>query len=173
MSSRRILKAASAIRQVVSSAILTELRDPRVKNVTVTFVEVSPDMQSAKVLVSVMGNETQQQLALRGLQNAAGFLQHKIATGIDTRYTPRLRFELDQGVKKSIEVARILNELRAESSPTSESETAEHEAIEFDDDVEDFADEADGDDADGEEIDESEDGSDDSEPEPKSQEVSA
>lgn len=111
MSSRRLLKAAEAIREVVSMAILAEIRDPRVRDVTVTHVEVSPDMRHAKVHVSVMGNEQQQNLSLRGLQSSAGFLQSKIAERIDTRYTPRLMFVLDQGVKKSIEIARILKEV--------------------------------------------------------------
>ena len=114
MASRRILKAAEAIREVVSMAILTELRDPRVQQVTVTGVEVAPDMRSAKVLVSVMGDDNKQQLCLRGLASSAGFLQSKIAKRIDTRYTPRLTFELDQGVKKSIEVGRILHDLALE-----------------------------------------------------------
>mgnify|MGYP000968537786 FL=1 len=92
-------------------AILTELRDPRIADVTVTLVEVSPDMRHAKIHVSVMGDEAKQKLTLRGLQNAAGFLQQKIARRIDTRYTPRVRFVLDQGVKRSIEVCRILNEV--------------------------------------------------------------
>ena len=92
-------------------AILTELRDPRISDVTVTFVEVSADMRHAKVHVSVMGDEPKQKLALKGLQNSAGFLQQKIARRIDTRYTPRLRFMLDQGVKRSIEVSRILDEV--------------------------------------------------------------
>lgn len=111
MNSRRLLKAAAAIREVVSMAILTELRDPRVSDVTVTGVEVAPDMRSAKVHVSIMGDEKKQQLGLRGLQNAAGFLQQRIAQQIDTRYTPRLQFVLDLGVKKSLAVARILQEV--------------------------------------------------------------
>ena len=92
-------------------AILAEIKDPRVQGVTVTHVEMSGDLRYAKVHVSVMGTETQQNLSLRGLQNAAGFLQSKIAERIETRYTPRLEFHLDQGVKKSIEVARILREV--------------------------------------------------------------
>jgi ribosome-binding factor A len=111
MTLRRVLKAAEAIREVVSMAILTELRDPRISDVTVTLVEVSPDMRHAKVHVSIMGDEAKQRLSLRGLQNAAGFLQQKIAHRIDTRYTPRLSFVLDQGVKRSIEVSRILDEV--------------------------------------------------------------
>ena len=111
MTSRRALKAAEAVREVVSMAILAELNDPRICDVTVTHVEVSGDMRHAKVHVSVMGDETRQKLSLRGLQSAAGFLQSKVAKRIETRYTPRIEFVLDQGVKKSIEVARILHEV--------------------------------------------------------------
>jgi len=108
-------------------AIVAELRDPRVRDVTVTHVEVSPDMRHARVRVSIMGDEARQKLGLRGLQSAAGFLQSKIAEQIDTRYTPRLLFVLDQGIKKSIELARILKEVLPEST----AETADEEADSF------------------------------------------
>ena len=119
--SRRLLKAAEAIREVVSMAILTELRDPRVKNVTVVSVDMAPDMKSAKVNISIMGTEKQQALSLSGLQNAAGFLQSKIADRIETRYTPRLTFVIDKGVKNSLEVLRILNEVLPPPKPTDDA----------------------------------------------------
>jgi ribosome-binding factor A len=125
MTSRRVLKVAEAIRQVVSMAIVTELRDPRIENVTVTYVEVSSDLRNAKVHVSVMGDQTRQELALKGLRNAAGFLQQKVGRRVDTRYTPRLRFELDQGVKRSIEVARILDELLPENEAATDDTAAQ------------------------------------------------
>jgi len=115
--SRRAQKLAEIVREVVAVAILRELKDPRIRNVTVTYVEVSGDLRLAKVHVSVMGNETQQQLTLRGLQNAAGFLQSKIRERADTRYIPKLTFLLDQGVKKSIAVAQILKQVLP--SPTT------------------------------------------------------
>lgn len=124
--SRRLLKAAEAIREVVSMAILTELRDPRVKNVTVVSVDMAPDMKSAKVNVSIMGSEKEQALALSGLQHAAGFLQSKIADRIETRYTPRLSFVIDKGVKNSLEVMRILKEVL----PKTEEPLVDKEASE-------------------------------------------
>lgn len=99
-------------------AILTEVRDPRVEDVTVTYVEVSPDMRQAKVHVSVMGDEAKGKLCLRGLQSSAGFLQTKLSDRIDTRYTPQLKFELDQGVKNSIEMSKLLNEVLDDPTPT-------------------------------------------------------
>ena len=111
MSTRRLLKAAEAVREVVSMAILTQVRDPRVQDVTVTSVDVARDMRSAQVAVSIMGSPGERELALRGLSNSAGFLQAKIAERIDTRYIPKLRFEMDQGVKHSLEIARVLDEV--------------------------------------------------------------
>jgi len=127
MSSRRALKAAEAIREVVSMAILVDIKDPRVQDVTVTRVEMASDMRSAKIYVSVMGDEKKQTLSLRGLESSAGFLQSKVAKRIDTRYTPRLSFVVDQGVKKSLEVLRILKEVLPKE-PASDDSAAEAES---------------------------------------------
>ena len=130
MSSRRLLKAGEAIREVVASSILTELRDPRIRDVTVVGVKVSPDMREAKVSVSVMGDEAQQQLSLRGLQNAAGFLQSKIASRIDTRHTPRLQFVIDKGVQHSLLVGEILEKIKQEKASDSKEDADGAGAIE-------------------------------------------
>jgi ribosome-binding factor A len=138
VSSRRLLKAGQAIREVVSMAILTELRDPRVQNVTVLGVEMMPDMREAKVIVSIMGSPAQQQTALRGLQNSAGFLQSKIADRIESRYTPRLTFVKDDGVKKSMAVSEILEQLAAERAANEKAkETSSAEDSNPDDHAED------------------------------------
>lgn len=125
MSSRRVLKAAQAIREVVSMAIIAELKDPRIKDVTVTLVEVSPDMRQAKVNVSVMGDETKQNLCLKGLQSSAGYLQQKVGKRIDTRYTPRIEFVLDQGIKHALMVTRILEDVLPKEDKESSGEDAE------------------------------------------------
>lgn len=117
MNSRRVQKAAEAIREVVSMAILTDLKDPRIQGVTVTYVEVSPDMRTAKVHVSIMGDDAAQKLCLHGLRSSSGFLQQKISRRIDTRYTPRIRFELDMGVKKSIAIAKMLDDVLPTDPP--------------------------------------------------------
>tara|TARA_Y100001960_G_C14181016_1_gene590254 strand:+ start:91 stop:510 length:420 start_codon:yes stop_codon:yes gene_type:complete len=120
MSSRRVLRAAEAIREVVSTAILLELQDPRVQDVTVTYVEVAGDMRTAKVHVSVMGDEKKQELTLHGLRSAAGYLQQKIGDRIDTRYIPRLKFVLDKGVKHSLKISRILQDVLPSEAKTAE-----------------------------------------------------
>jgi len=116
MASRRSLKLAQAVREVVGMSILADIKDPRVSDVTVTRVEVSGDLRQGKVYVSVMGDETKQNLCLKGLQSAAGFFQSKLNNRIETRYTPKLEFVLDQGVKNSLEVARILQDVLPENA---------------------------------------------------------
>ncbi|MCH7686877.1 MAG: 30S ribosome-binding factor RbfA [Planctomycetes bacterium] len=120
MVSRRSAKLAQAILEQVSSTILFGLKDPRVKNVTVIGVEASPDMRSAKVYISVMGNEKAQKLCLQGLNSARGFLQKKVADRLQTRYTPILKFILDPGVKQSIEASRLIREALADSEAEQE-----------------------------------------------------
>ena len=96
--------------ETVSTTILFGLKDPRVKNVTVISVEVSSDVRSAKVYVSVLGDEQAQSLCMHGLQSARGFIQSKIGDRLETRYTPILTFVLDPGVKHSIETSKAIRE---------------------------------------------------------------
>ena len=121
MSSRRTARVASVIREVVSTTILLELRDPRIKNVTVLGAEVSPDLRYAKVRISVMGTEKEAALTLHGLNSARGYIQSKVADRVKTRYTPELRFQIDSGVQKSAEASKILREvLPAEDEESDE-----------------------------------------------------
>ena len=113
MKKHRLERVAEVVREVAASTILFDLRDPRVKMVTVTRAEVSGDLQHAKVYVSVMGSEREQQLTLHGLQHAAGFVQAKLADRLQTRFTPVITFVLDKGVKNAIEVARLIRESQA------------------------------------------------------------
>jgi ribosome-binding factor A len=134
MSSRRVARLAEAIRETVSSAVLFSLRDPRIKNVTVIRAEVTPDLRNAKVYVSVMGSERDKALSLQGLDSSRGFLQAKIADRIQTRYTPVLKFVLDEKATDQVsEAARILDELAAERGARNTSdEPDEPEAVDSD-----------------------------------------
>jgi len=124
MKTHRLARVAEAIREVASETILFELRDPRVKGVTVTRAEVSGDLQHAKVFVSIMGSPSEQNLCMHGLRHSAGFLQAKLAKRLQTRFTPVIEFVLDEGVKKSIEMTRLINEALAQSSPKEEQDAA-------------------------------------------------
>ena len=118
----RMARVAEAIREVASETILYEMHDPRVKSVTVTRAEVSGDLQHAKVYVSIMGTDKEQALTLRGLRHASGFVQAKLARRLQTRFTPVVTFVLDQGVKHSIEITRLINEALAQGTPPAPPE---------------------------------------------------
>src|SRR5258708_4038566 len=104
MKAHRVERVAEMIREVASQTILFDLRDPLVRNakVTVTRVEVSGDLQHAKVYVSIMGSAQEQEQTLQGLRRSAGFVQSKLGDRLKTRFTPIVTFVLDQGVKNSI-----------------------------------------------------------------------
>jgi len=129
MKSHRLARVSEVVREVAASTILFELKDPRVKNVTVTRAEVSADLQHAKVYVSIMGTEREQHLTMHGLKSAAGFVQTKLAKQLTTRFVPHVTFVLDEGVKKSIEISRLLHEAEVQSLADAEAR-AQREATE-------------------------------------------
>jgi ribosome-binding factor A len=136
MPSHRSLRVAEAIREVVSSAILFEVADPRVHSITVLRVEVSGDLRNATVSVSVMGTEAEQTRAMQGLRSAAGFLQSRVAARLQTRFTPILTFKRDDSVKRSIEISRLIDDaLAADRHPESGGDTPETTAPTPDDEA--------------------------------------
>jgi ribosome-binding factor A len=125
MKQHRIARVSEAIREVAAETILFELRDPRIKNVTVTRAEVSGDLQKAKIYVSVMGTQKEQDLCMHGLKHSAGYVQSKVASRLKTRFTPTINFIRDDGVKKSVEMSRLINEALAQSRPAAQPTSTE------------------------------------------------
>lgn len=110
MKSFRPARIAEVIREVAAETILFRLQDPRVRNVTVTRVEVPGDLLTAKVYVSIMGSDQEARQSLEGLTSSAGFIQRQLADRLKLRYTPTLSFHLDKGVKNIQEVTRLLQQ---------------------------------------------------------------
>jgi ribosome-binding factor A len=133
MPTHRSLRMAEAIREVVATTILFDVADPRVRSVTVLRVEVSADLRSATVFVSIMGTEAERTQAFRGLVHATGFLQARVAARLQTRFTPVLTFKHDDSVKKSVELGRVIEQAiasdqRPETSPVGADAMAPAEA---------------------------------------------
>jgi ribosome-binding factor A len=99
-----------AIREVLGEAITTELKDPRIGFVTVTEVDTSPDLRSARVHVSVLGSEAEREQTLDGLKSSHGFLQGKIASAMRMKRTPTLTFHYDESVDRGDRISRLLDE---------------------------------------------------------------
>lgn len=128
MKSFRPERVAQVIREVVSEAIASKLNDPRIEPLSsVTRVEVSGDLEHAKVWVSVMGAAAAGRRTLAGLQAAAGYVQRLVAAELSLRVTPHLSFHLDESLKKAAETIRLIDESMAEirrREAAAESEAA-------------------------------------------------
>jgi ribosome-binding factor A len=98
------------VREVVSEAVV-ELKDPRLGFVTVTGVETSPDLRTARVYVSVLGSERRRQDSLAALSSAHGLLQARIARELHMKRTPQLAFEYDPTVERGVRMSHLIDEL--------------------------------------------------------------
>lgn len=108
--SGRMRRVNEVIREVVSAAISTDLKDPRIGFVTVTSVETTRDLSSARVYVSVLGDETQREETLAGLASAHGVLQARIGRELSMKRTPTLSFHYDGTIDTGMRVSELLDE---------------------------------------------------------------
>jgi ribosome-binding factor A len=116
--SRRTDRLSDLLRAELSDLILRETKDPRIKLVSLTGVDVTSDLRRAVVRVSVLGEESQREEAVEALRHARGFLRTELAHRLRTRVTPELVFELDRGAEHSQKISDLLESLhgRDESS---------------------------------------------------------
>ncbi|HAH21112.1 MAG: ribosome-binding factor A [Omnitrophica WOR_2 bacterium GWF2_43_52] len=119
----RIEKVAQEIKREVGSILQTELSDPRLGFVTVMRVEVTRDLQLAKIYISIMGTDLQKRKAQDALESAKGLIRHLIGQKLKLRLTPEIIFKLDNSVEYSIDIAskieRIKDELKQSSRGNS------------------------------------------------------
>lgn len=113
----RMERMASVIRQVVSDCIANRLSDPRLARfITVTRVELTPDLSHANVYLSIMGTEIQAQTSMKGMASARGLIQTQLARELDVRQCPALQFHLDRGLKIGAAILEKMDHLRKESA---------------------------------------------------------
>ena len=114
MISRRRERVQSFLREEVSQIVIRELVDPRMGFVTVTRVEVTPDLREAIVFVSVIGDETEVRKTFAGLEHSAPYVQRRIARDIELKNTPKIRFVVDESIKKSARISELLKKISEE-----------------------------------------------------------
>jgi ribosome-binding factor A len=108
--SDRMRRVNAAVREVLSESV-GELKDPRIGFVTVTGVETSRDLRTARVFVSVLGSERKRENTLAGLEAAHGVLQGRIARELRMKWTPQLTFEYDDSVERGVRISQLIDEL--------------------------------------------------------------
>ena len=113
MTSRRNVRLAEEIREEVARIISADVKDPRLGFVTVTRVELTADLRTARVLVGILGEAKERARSLGILRRAAGFVRRELGRRLSVRHTPEVLFQLDTGLDASDRVARLLDETAA------------------------------------------------------------
>jgi ribosome-binding factor A len=112
--SRRTDRVSDVLRAELSDLLLREVKDPRVRLVSITQVDLSPDLKRAVIKVSVLGDEEEKRLeTVEALRHARGFLRTELSHRLRLRVTPELVFELDRGAEHSRKISDLLESLNA------------------------------------------------------------
>jgi ribosome-binding factor A len=123
--SRRAERVAEGIREEVARFLSTDAKDPRIQGlVTVTAVDVTPDLRSAKVFVSVMGSEEEKRSTLEGLDSLAGYLRGTLTRTLRLRFAPELVFRVDPSVERAARIETLLARIKDGTLPPDEDPVA-------------------------------------------------
>jgi ribosome-binding factor A len=110
-------RVKQAIKREVSSIIINELRDPRMGFVTITTVDLSPDMRYAKVLYSVMGNSEEHKKTKGALTSALGLIRTMVAERVKLRYAPEISFQEDLSTEYSVHMQEVFDKIKKLDGP--------------------------------------------------------
>jgi ribosome-binding factor A len=113
MQGKRLDRVNQLIREEISMLLQRELKDPRLGFVTVTQVETSPDLRTAKVFVSVLGDEAKWTASLKALASARGFVRNWLRQHLDLRQIPELDFRADRSMEHAARIQELLRQLGA------------------------------------------------------------
>lgn len=112
--SHRSNRVGEQMKKELSDIIGRKIKDPRIGFVTVTDVEVSGDLQQAKVYITVLGDEEQRENTLKGLAKAKGFIRSEIGQRVRLRKTPELIFEFDESIDYGNRIESLLKKIQDE-----------------------------------------------------------
>jgi ribosome-binding factor A len=115
MSKNRVARLNSLLKEVLSEVIHREVKNPHVNRlVSVTSVDISSDLQHAKVYISAIGTDREKESTIKALQSAAGFIAISASKKVVMRYFPALLFKLDDSVDKQLRIDSLLNKIHEE-----------------------------------------------------------
>lgn len=126
---RRVARVAELIKREVSQMLLTDIKDDRVQvgMVSVTDVEVSGDLQHAKIFVSIYGSDDARVSTMEGLRSATGFVRSELGQRVRLRRTPEVIFLEDRSIERGTRILSLLNRLSEERKADEAGETAAEE----------------------------------------------
>jgi ribosome-binding factor A len=110
--SRRTERVQSLIRHELGEILQQQIKDPRIEGlVSITTVEVTPDLRRARIFLSVFGTKENEDVAMKALESAKPFLRHELGSRMGLRYAPQLDMRLDHSMAYADEVSRLLKNL--------------------------------------------------------------
>lgn len=127
---RRQKRISELLKEEIGTLLLRKARDPRLDDVTVTHVEISPDLNHARVFISLIGSTQEKNDALEALDHASGYLRHKISERLELRRVPQLNFRFDESIERGQRVLDLLHQIEEESETNLDEEETPSEAEE-------------------------------------------
>ncbi len=110
MATHRMESVARELQEEISRIIQRDIDDPLIGFVTITDVEITPDLKHARAYFSVLGDEEQKRESSKGVRRAAKYIRGLIAERMDLRYTPTLTFMLDETAEKAQRIEQLLRQ---------------------------------------------------------------
>ena len=126
MATRRQKQVAELLHQEISQLIQYRTQDPRLGFVTVTDVEISPDLRQARVYVTVLGDDVDAQSTLEGLASASGYFRRELGQSLALRYVPQLSFQIDTSLEYGMHIDEILDSIKEEQNQQDEGNRADN-----------------------------------------------
>jgi len=117
----RVDKVAEAVRQEVSIIIHDKLKDPRLGFVTITRVEMAPDLRLARVFFSVLGKDEEHKKTKQALDSSLGFIRKLVSERINLKFAPEILFKEDRSTEYSVRIEEVLNEIKEINEPKKSS----------------------------------------------------
>jgi ribosome-binding factor A len=128
MSGHRAVQVGAQVREEIMQIIRRDLKDPRIGFVSITEVRMSPDLRSARVRVSVLGDDEEARASLAGLRSASGLIRHQLGRRLENlKFSPDLRFELDPSIEYSVRISKTLREVLPQGEPSEDPGHEERE----------------------------------------------
>ncbi|HHU71228.1 MAG TPA: 30S ribosome-binding factor RbfA [Clostridiales bacterium] len=124
------------VQRALSILINRELKDPRINPMTtIVATEVAPDLKTAKIFISVLGDEESKESTLKGLKSAASFLRGQLARELNLRHTPELTFILDKSIEYGVNMSKLIDEVNKNNKVSEEDETEDNFSDGYDGDI--------------------------------------
>ena len=121
MAGHRTDQVGAQVQQEIMEIIRRDLKDPRIGFVSITGVRMSPDLRTARVRVSVLGDDDEQRRTLAGLRSATGMIRRELGRRLENlRFSPELRFEIDTSIEYSVRISKTLREILPEGEEEEE-----------------------------------------------------